>query len=195
MRAPCIAGRKNKQENTMGKKIVVISSSPRVGGNSDTLCDQFVKGAAEAGHAVEKVNLAELRVNPCRGCYACRDSQRCVQDDDARLVIDKMMNADIIVLASPVYFYSISAQLKALFDRTVVIFPHLPNKKFYYILTMADDDTSKFSGPLTALRGFLECYDGSEEAGMVCCAGVYDFGEAKNTPEFAKAYEMGRNIR
>ena len=179
----------------MGKKIVVISSSPRVGGNSDMLCDQFVKGAQEAGHDVKKINLAELNIQPCRGCHACRDSQRCVQDDDTRPVINAMLNADIIVLASPVFFYSISAQLKALFDRTVVIFPNLTNKKYYYILAMADDDVEKFNGPLTAMRGFLECYEGSEEAGMICCAGVYGFGEAREKPEFQQAYEMGKSIK
>ena len=178
----------------MAKKIVVISSSPRVGGNSDILCDQFIKGAQEAGHNVEKINIAELKINPCRSCYACRDSQRCVQDDDTRPVINAMLNANIIVLATPVYFYSISAQLKALFDRTIVIFPHLTNKKFYYILTMADDNREKFNGPLTALRGFLECYEGSDEAGMVCCAGVYDFGEVRDKPEMQQAYEMGKKI-
>lgn len=178
----------------MGKKIVVISSSPRVGGNSDLLCDQFVKGAQEAGHDVEKINLATLKINPCRSCYACRDSQRCVQNDDTRPVINAMLNADIIVLASPVYFYSISAQLKALFDRSIVIFPHLTNKKFYYILTMADDNVEKFNGPLTALRGFLECYEGSDEAGMVCCAGVYDFAEVRDKPEMQQAYDMGKKI-
>ena len=106
-----------------------------------------------------------------------------------------MMAADVIVLASPVYFYSISAQLKALFDRTVVVYPNLTNKKFYFILTMADTNRKMFDGVLAAMRGFLACYEGSKECGMVCADGVYEKGTVKDTKFIAEAKTFGQSIR
>ena len=95
------------------KKVLIISASPRKGGNSDLLCDEFARGAAEAGHEVEKIRLAEKKVGYCTGCYACQKLNRCVQNDDANELVEKMLSADVIVLAMPVYFYSMDAQLKA----------------------------------------------------------------------------------
>ena len=179
----------------MSKKVLVISSSPRKGGNSDILCDAFAEGAKAAGNEVEKVRIADLKIGYCTGCYACQKTDNCVIKDDARSVIDKMMAADVIVLASPVYFYSICAQLKALIDRTVVVYPNLTNKRFYYLLTMADTDRSKFDGPIAALRGFLDCYEGSEECGMVCADGVYELGAIDGTKFLAEAKALGASAK
>ena len=106
-----------------------------------------------------------------------------------------MMAADVIVLASPVYFYSVSAQLKALFDRTVVVYPNLANKKFYFILTMADTNRRMFDGSLAALRGFLECCEGSKECGKVCASGVYEKGTVKGTKFMAAARRLGEKVK
>ena len=91
-------------------KVLIVSSSPRKGGNSDVLCDQFAKGAAEAGHEVEKVNLREKTLSPCRACYACMENHVCAIKDDMAEIFSKLVAADVIVLASPVYFYSVCAQ-------------------------------------------------------------------------------------
>ena len=179
----------------MSKKVLIISSSPRKGGNSDILCDAFAEGARDAGHEVEKVRIADLKIGYCTGCYACQKTGKCAIKDDARSVIGKMMAADVIVLASPVYFYSICAQLKALIDRTVVVYPNLTNKRFYYLLTMADTDRTKFDGPIAALRGFLDCYEGSKEAGMVCADGVYELGAIDGTRFLAEAKKLGKRIK
>ena len=179
----------------MNKKVLIISSTPRKGGNSDKLCDAFAEGAKEAGNKVEKVRISDLKIGYCTGCYTCQKAGKCAIKDDAQGVIDKMMAADVIVLASPVYFYSICAQLKALIDRTVVVYPNLTNKRFYYILTMADTDRMKFDGSLAALRGFLDCYEGSKEVGMVCADGVYEKGTVNGTKFIAEAKALGKNIR
>ena len=179
----------------MNKKVLIISSTPRKGGNSDKLCDAFAEGAKEAGNKVEKVRISDLKIGYCTGCYACQKAGKCAIKDDARKVIDKMMAADVIVLASPVYFYSICAQLKALIDRTVVIYPDLTNKRFYYLLTMADTDRAKFDGPIAALRGFLDCYEGSKEAGMVCADGVYELGAIEGTKFLTEAKKLGKRIK
>ena len=92
----------------MSKKILVISSSPRKGANSDTLCDEFIRGAKEAGHEVEKVALRDLKIHPCFACYYCAShTDECVQNDDIPQVMLKMEHADVVVLATPVYFYSV----------------------------------------------------------------------------------------
>ena len=97
-----------------------MSGSPRKGGNSDTLCDQFMKGAQEAGNEVEKVWVQGRKVAPCLACYYCKDHKgECAIKDDMKEILEKMLAADVLVLSSPVYFYSISAQLKAVIDRTV----------------------------------------------------------------------------
>ena len=97
----------------MGKKVLILSSSPRRNGNSDLLCDRFAEGAGKAGHQVEKIRLAEKKIGYCTACYACRNG-KCPQQDDAPEILEKMLAADVIVLATPVYFYTMCAQLKAL---------------------------------------------------------------------------------
>ena len=88
----------------MSKKVLVLSGSPRKNGNSDLLCNEFLKGAAESGHEVEKIRVAEKKIGYCRGCYACKDTGICAIRDDMAEVLQKMIDADVLVLASPVYF-------------------------------------------------------------------------------------------
>ena len=98
--------------------VLIIKTSPRVGGNSDTLADEFARGAAEAGHTVETVSLAGKDVAFCRGCLACQKTRRCVIRDYADEVRQKMHDADVIVWATPVYYYSVSGQMKTMIDRS-----------------------------------------------------------------------------
>ena len=103
----------------MSKRVLILSASPRKGGNSDLLCDQFARGAEEAGHQVEKFQVQEKKIAPCLACYGCRGTGACVQKDDMAAILDKMVEADVLVLATPVYFYSMDGQLKTLIDRTL----------------------------------------------------------------------------
>ena len=104
----------------MSKKVLILSGSPRKGGNSDILCDEFLRGAQEAGHKAEKIRVCEKKIAPCSACYFCRDhGGECARKDDMAEVLQKMIDADVLVLSSPVYFYSIDAQLKAVIDRTL----------------------------------------------------------------------------
>ena len=93
---------------------MILSSSPRRGGNSDTLCDEFLRGAQEAGHEVEKIFLKDKTIHYCTGCGVCNEGKPCPQKDDAPEIVRKMVAADVIVLATPVYFYTMSAQMKTL---------------------------------------------------------------------------------
>lgn len=127
----------------MNKNILIISASPRKDGNSDLLCDEFAKGARSAGHRVEKVRLADKTIHYCRGCGACNDTHVCLQKDDMADLLDKVLEADVIVLATPVYFYTLCAQMKTFIDRTVPRYLDMRNKEFYFILAAAEDDRSR----------------------------------------------------
>src|SRR5574344_1838212 len=121
------------------KKVLILSGSPRKGGNSDTLCDECMKCAIASGNEVEKIIVEGKNIGYCKACYACKDTGVCVIKDDMADVLQKILGADVIVLSSPVYFYSISAQLKAVIDRTVARWLEFRDKEFYYIMTAAED--------------------------------------------------------
>ena len=179
----------------MSKKVLVLSGSPRKGGNSDLLCDQFVKGAKEAGHQVEKVFVNSKKISPCKGCYYCENHNGlCSIKDDMAVILDKIQAADVVVLASPVYFYSISAQMKTVIDRCVARWQQIENKDFYYIMTAADDSKAVEDCTLECFRGFASCLEGSQEKGVLCGKGVHAKGEIKEKAIFKKAYEMGRKV-
>ncbi len=178
----------------MSKKVLILSGSPRAGGNSDLLCDEFARGAAEAGHVVQKVRVASRRVAPCRACYACRESGCCVIADDMAALLQQIIDCDVLVLASPVYFYSVSAQLKAVIDRTVARWTEVRDKALYYIVTAADEQRAAAETTLACLRGYADCIEGARECGVVYGMGVYERGAVIGTPAMQEAYEMGRRI-
>ena len=179
------------------KKVLIISASPRKNGNSDLLCDEFARGAREAGHEVEKIRLAEKNVGYCSGCYACQKLNKRVKNDDANELVEKMLSADVIVLATPVYFYSMDAQLKALIDRSVSRwsdFGCFNGTEFWHIITAADTNRDIMSATLEGLRGFMrDCMEGTVERGVLYGTGAYEKGEVRNLPVFKEAYEAGRS--
>lgn len=176
------------------KNVLIVSSSPRRGGNSDLLCDQFLAGAQAAGHQAEKVFLRDCKINYCQGCGVCNNTHCCVQKDDMAALLDKMLQADVIVLATPVYFYSMDGQLKTFIDRTVPRYTQISGKDFYFILSAADENRANMNRTLEALRGFTEdCLDGAREKGVLYGTGAWQKGEVKNLPVFKEAFEMGKN--
>ena len=118
----------------MSKKVVIISSSPRKGQNSDTLCDEFLRGTQDAGHEAVKYFLEDIEFSSCKACYKCKTPEmKCFQDDGIAEILDDMMDADVIVYATPVYYFEMCGTLKMFFDRCYPIFRHLENKDFYII--------------------------------------------------------------
>lgn len=179
----------------MSKKVLILSGSPRKGGNSDILCDEFMRGAQETGNQVEKIRVAAKKIAPCSGCYYCRDhGGECARKDDMADILQKMIDADVLVLSSPVYFYSIDAQLKAVIDRTVARWLEVKNKEFYYIVTMADDTPASADTTLACLRGYAACVEGAIEKGTILAPGVYTPGQVHQTPAPAQAYQLGRQV-
>lgn len=179
----------------MGKKVLILSGSPRKGGNSDLLCDEFMKGAIESGNDVEKIRVSEKNIGYCRACYACRDTGKCVIKDDMAELLQKMIDSDVLVLASPVYFYSIDAQLKAVIDRTVARWTEVKNKELYYIVTAADSENESAETTINCFRGYADCVEGAKEMGIIYGMGAYEKGEIIETPAIKEAYEMGKRVK
>lgn len=179
----------------MGRKVLILSGSPRKDGNSDILCNEFMKGAQEASNQVEKIRISTKKVTPCSACYYCKNHHgECIHHDDMKEILEKMIAADVLVLASPVYFYSIDAQMKTVIDRTLARWTEVKNKEFYYIVTMADEDLHSADTTLACFRGYADCVEGSVEKGVLIGNGVYEPGTVKATEVMKKAYEMGRSI-
>jgi multimeric flavodoxin WrbA len=175
--------------------ILILSGSPRKGGNTDLLVEAFVKGVSQKHH-VEVVSVHDYKVNPCMGCNACFVSKNntCVQKDDIPIIYEKMAHADILVIASPVYFYGLSAQLKAVIDRC-----HNPIrdtfkiKKTSLLLVGAATLPELFDSILAQYQLCLNFFN-LEDVGRVLVRGVKDKGDIKNTNALNEAFELGQNI-
>jgi multimeric flavodoxin WrbA len=182
-------------EAILMKKVLVISTSPRIGGNSDTLADKFAKGASEAGNDVEKISLSGKNIRFCQGCLACQKTQRCVIRDDADVIEQKMEQADVLVFSTPIYYYEMSGQMKTMLDRGNPLYS--ADYKFtdvYFIATAAEDGEEVYSRAVSGLEGWIECFERAHLSGVVFAGGVTDVGEIAGHPALEKAYEMGKNV-
>lgn len=180
----------------MAKKVLILSSSPRKGGNSDLLCDEFLKGAKDKGHIAEKIFLKDKDINYCSGCNLCANNNYagCFKKDDMADLLEKMIEADVIVMATPVYFYSISAQMKTFIDRCCAKYTKISNKDFYFIATAADTEKHSLERTFDAFRGFTDCLTNANEKGLIYATGVWTKGDIYNTDFLKQAYDMGFNI-
>jgi multimeric flavodoxin WrbA len=175
--------------------ILVLSGSPRKGGNTDLLVDAFVKGASPKHH-VEVVSVHDYKINPCMGCNACfrREDHACCQKDDMQIVYEKMAKAEMLVIASPVYFYGLSAQLKTVIDRF-----HNPIRDTFHIHKMAlllvgaASLPELFDSILVQYELCLKFFK-MEDVGRVLVRGAKDKGDVKNGDSLQKAFELGQSI-
>lgn len=178
----------------MSKKVLVLSASPRKGGNSDLLCDQFMLGAKEAGNQTEKIFLRDKKIGYCTGCESCYVSHKCVQKDDMAEILEKLITADVIVMSTPVYFYTMNAQMKTLIDRTVPRYGEITEKEFYFIVTAADSSKQSMERTLDGFRGFTLCLNGAKEKGVVYGVGAWHKGDINGNTAMNQAHEMGKNV-
>ena len=179
----------------MKKKVLIISASPRRGGNSDTLCNRFMQGAEEVGHEVEKIFLKDCNIHFCTGCGTCSNLHKpCPQKDDAAGIVAKMVEADVIVMATPVYFYTMNAQMKTLIDRTCARYTEISHKEFYFIVAAAEENKSDMERTIEGFRGFTYCLEGAQEKGIIYGVGAWQVGEIKDKPAMMEAYEMGKAV-
>lgn len=168
----------------MSKKVLIISTSPRKNSNSDALANAFMEGAKEAGHSVEKINLRDMTsINFCKGCLACQKTQRCVQHDDADAVVQRMLHADVLCFATPIYYHAVCGQMKTLLDRANPLFPaDYAFREVYLLTTAAEDDPAAMDGAVKDMEGWVECFYLSRLAGVVRGTGVTNAGDIMTKP-------------
>lgn len=176
-------------------KIIILVGSVRKGGNTELLSKAFAEGAGQNNN-VEIISVADYNINPCIGCNSCfeREGHGCFQQDDMQKIYPKLAEADVIVAASPVYFYGISAQLKALIDRL-----HTPMrntfkvKKLALLLVAAATLPTVFDSIKMQYQLILD-YFKLEDAGMVLVKGVKDKGDIKENQALNEAYLLGKSL-
>ena len=179
----------------MSKQILVISTSPRKGGNSDTLADAFVQGARETGHRVEKVSLCGKTIGFCKGCLTCVKTQRCVIRDDADTIARQMLTADVLVFATPIYYYGMCGQMKTLLDRANPLYSaDYRFRDIYLLAAAAEEDGHTVDGTVTGLQGWIDCFDKARLAGTVFAGGVTAVGEIRGHSALEQAHQMGRHV-
>ncbi len=174
------------------KKIVILSSSPRKMGNSDILCQQFKKGAEEAGNSVEQINLYDKNIGFCRACYACFKTGRCVLQDDMSEILEKTQSADVIVVATPTYFLTMNGMLKTTIDRFLPKWQDLGGHDVYLIITGHDGKNGlRLVGEeLTKIFENL----GNNIKGIIWGDGVWQKGEVIETSAMHNAYQAGLSV-
>lgn len=179
------------------KNVVIINSTFRKGGNSEVLANQFALGAKEAGNDVRTINVRDMDLKFCIGCLACQKKPgKCVLSDDINAILPVVQNADVLVFATPVYYYCMGGQLKTFLDRMNPLYP-LDNKfkEVYLLTTAAEDDKSAMDGTVKGVQGWIDCFDGVELKGVVYGIGAGAIGDVCKTAAYTEAYETGKNIK
>ena len=176
--------------------VLIISTSLRGGSNSELLAQECRRGAEEAGHKVTFLRLKGKKIQYCIGCLACQKTEKCVLKDDAAEFVEQVKNADILVFATPIYYYEMSGQMKTLLDRLNPLYPSdYKFRKVYMIATAADDGDEAFEKAYQGLQGWVDCFEKAELCGLVCGGGIETPNEAKNHKDaMRKAYELGKGL-
>jgi len=189
------------ENKTKTKQVLVILGSPRKKGNSFTLAAQIARGAKSAGAEVETVFLQGLKISPCKGCDTCQkpDSEGCATKDDMQKIYPKLISADAWVIASPVYWFNMSAQTKTFMDRCYALTAYAQNpfvgKRIAIAMSYGDADPFR-SGCVNALRAFQDAfrYAGAKMAGMVYGSAMVAGEIANNKALMREAEELGKRL-
>ncbi|MDR0819541.1 MAG: flavodoxin family protein [Oscillospiraceae bacterium] len=176
----------------MSKNILVLSGSPRKGANTDRLVDAFLKGAE--GKNVTLFRVADLTIGGCRGCgYCFTHDHTCVQQDDMPQILDALKNADAIALASPVYYFGLTGQLKTAIDRFYALLGSIPVKRAALLLTCGNPDVKVADATIAHFRA-MSAFLGWEDAGHVVIPGLHAPDEINGSALLADAERLGREI-
>ena len=179
----------------MSKNIVVLTGSPRRGGSTDRLTAAFIEGAESAGKKVMSFHVADMNIAGCLGCNYCFGTKGvCVLIDDMRTVLEAIKQADALVLASPIYYFSVSAQLKLAVDRTyALISVGAPVKKAALLVTCGDGSVKAAEGAVVTYKAICS-YSKWEDAGIIVAPGLHKPDDIEGRAELDKARELGREI-
>ena len=177
-------------------KVLVITTSLRAKSNSDLLAACVIDGAKEAGHTVEQISLKGKKLNFCIGCLACQKTQKCVLQDDAIAIAEKVKDAETLVFITPIYYYEMSGQMKTLLDRLNPLYStDYKFRKVYMLSVAAEDEAFVPEKAVSGLQGWVDCFEKAELSGSLFCGGITDAGEAEtNNAAKSAAYEFGKAL-
>lgn len=180
----------------MGKRVLIISTSLRGGSNSDILARECEKGAVDVGHTAEYISLKGKEIKYCIGCLACQSKGSCVINDDVSVIMDKVKNADVIVFATPIYYYEMCGQMKTLLDRLNPLYSaDYAFREIYMIATAAENEESAFEKAYNGLQGWVDCFEKAELKGIITGGGIDEANIAsKHTDVMQKAYDLGKRL-
>ena len=178
-------------------RVLVITTSLRAKSNSDILAEQLIAGAKAAGHEVKCVSLNGKTIGFCRGCLACQKTQKCVLNDDAAEIAEKVKNADTLVFVTPIYYYEMSGQMKTLLDRMNPLYSSdYRFRKVYMLSVAAEDEPFVPEKALSGLKGWVDCFEKAELAGSLFCGGINEAQEAaERSDDKHEAYEFGKKLQ
>ena len=176
-------------------KIVVLTGSPRRNGNTNHLAGQFIKGAEEAGHEVYRFDCAQRKVSSCIACNRCGMNGQCIFSDDFEELRPHLVAADMVVFATPMYYFGFSSQLKAVIDRFYALNGQIKGNVKQSALLMAYADTApEEAEPMLSHYHTLLRYLGWKDSGTVVAAGMWPAGAVNGTGYSRRAYDLGRKL-
>lgn len=179
----------------MQKTVLIISTSLRKDSNSEAVAGAFAKGARGAGHRVQEITLRGKNIGFCRGCLACQKTGSCVIQDDAVEITQRMHEADVLVLATPIYYYEMSGQMKTLLDRANSLYgSDCRFEEIYFLSAAAEDEKGVDSRAISGLEGWIACFERTRLAGSVFAGGVNQAGEIEGHQALRDAYYMGSKV-
>lgn len=177
------------------KKVLIVSSSPRKNGNSDILANKFLEGAKVAGNNVKIIDVRSMNLKFCTGCLYCQSHDKCVLNDGMNELYSDFETADVLVFVTPIYYYSVSGQLKTFLDRLNPLYPRKNKfKEVYLLATAADDNESAMNGSISDIQGWIACFEGVTLKSVLKGVGVSEKGDILKTDFPSQAFEMGKNV-
>lgn len=177
-------------------KVLIISTSLRQNSNSEILAHECERGAKQSGNQVDFISLKGKKINFCVGCSQCQNTGVCVIKDDAAEIAQKVKQADVLVFATPIYYYEMSGQMKTLIDRLNPLFSQEYNfRQVYLIATAADEGACVFNKAYNGLQGFVDCFEKSSLCGIATGGDMHDCGvAASHTDAMRLAFELGESL-
>lgn len=179
----------------MSKKVVVLSTSLRTNSNSELLAKSFVDGAKDSGNEVKYISLKNKDIRFCIGCLACQKTGHCVIKDDVADIMNSVLEADVVVWSTPIYYYEMSGQMKTLIDRLNPMYSK--DYKFrdvYLLATAAEEGDEVFEKVITGLNGWIDCFEKTTIKGTILAGGVSDSGAISGNDKLKEAYDLGSHV-
>ena len=177
------------------KRVIVISTSLRAGSNSEMLAEKFAEGVKTSGNEVETISLRGKEIKFCVGCLSCQHTGACIFKDDVPAIMDKVLHADVVCWATPIYYYEMSGQMKTLIDRMNAMYPKdYRFRDIYLLTTAAEDEEHTPKRAEMGLTGWIDCFEKASLKGHLFCGGVTDPADIEGNAGLMQAYEMGKAI-